>query len=144
MPLWVEAGFTEYVKRMPIDYKIQLIEIAATKRLSKNVVNILQSEGEQMLAAIPKSSCVIALDVLGEQWDTQQLATTLNKWHDEDQDISLLIGGPEGLAPSCLAQAQRKWSLSKLTFPHTLVRVMLAEQLYRAYSIISNHPYHRN
>lgn len=143
MPGWVEEGFKEYAKRMPGDYKINLIEIVP-KRLGKNIEGILEREGEQMLAAIPKDNLVVALDVLGEQWDTSQLATELRKWHDQDQDISLLIGGPDGLAQSCLRKAQIKWSLSKLTFPHTLIRVMLAEQLYRAYTITANHPYHRN
>lgn len=144
MPSWIETGYQEYAKRMPVDFKLNLVEIATAKRLGKDIHRSIVQEGELMLAAIPKSSYVIALDVTGEQWDTHQLAAQLQKWHDQDQDISLLIGGPEGLASSCLAKAQKKWSLSLLTFPHTLIRVMLAEQLYRAFTIISNHPYHRN
>lgn len=144
MPNWIETGYQEYAKRMPVDFKLNLVEIGTSKRLGKDIQRHIAQEGELMLAAIPKSSYVIAMDVTGEQWDTHQLAAQLQKWHDQDQDISLLIGGPEGLASSCLAKAQKKWSLSLLTFPHTLIRVMLAEQLYRAFTIISNHPYHRN
>lgn len=142
MPSWIEQGYQEYAKRLPMDFKLNLIEITTGKRL--DVARAVQQEGELMLAAIPKNSYPIALDVTGEQWDTYQLAEKLRSWHDQGQDISLLIGGPEGLAESCVAKAQKKWSLSLLTFPHTLIRIMLAEQLYRAYSIITNHPYHRN
>jgi 23S rRNA (pseudouridine1915-N3)-methyltransferase len=144
MPGWIEQGYNEYAKRMPVDFKLHLIEIPTSKYAGKDVTRMIQQEGELMLAAIPKNNYLIALDVLGESWDTQQLAKNLQNWHDQSQDVSLLVGGADGLAQSCLTKAQRKWSLSSLTFPHPLVRVILAEQIYRAYSILTNHPYHRN
>lgn len=145
MPSWIEAGFNEYARRMPHDFRVQLIEIPAQKRgSSSEVTRAMKLEGEHMLAAIPKDSFTIALDVKGEQWDTHQLANNMQTWQTQGQSISLLIGGPEGLTKPCLDRANKKWSLSALTFPHPLVRVIIAEQLYRAWSIISNHPYHRN
>jgi 23S rRNA (pseudouridine1915-N3)-methyltransferase len=143
MPNWVNEGFYEYAKRMPKDYKLQLIEIPAIKRTS-NIQQIQQKESEQMLSRIPKSSLIIALDEHGQQWNTQQLAKQLQNWHDNWREISLLIGGPEGLAPACLAKANLKWSLSSLTLPHAMVRIIVAEQLYRAWSILTKHPYHRD
>ncbi|MBA2653823.1 MAG: 23S rRNA (pseudouridine(1915)-N(3))-methyltransferase RlmH [Gammaproteobacteria bacterium] len=145
MPKWIEEGFNEYARRMPPDFKLELIELPALKRgNASDVTRAVRQEGEQMLAAIPPSSFVIALDVKGQQWDTPQLASHLQQWREQGQSISLLIGGPEGLTQSCLDRANKKWSLSLLTFPHPLVRVIVAEQLYRAWSILSHHPYHRN
>jgi 23S rRNA (pseudouridine1915-N3)-methyltransferase len=144
MPSWINEGFLEYTKRMPDDFKVQLIEIPMSKRSRSDVSRARQQEADSMLAAIPKKSVTIALEVGGEQWSTPQLAQYLQRWHDQGQVINLLIGGPEGLASSCLAVAQQRWSLSQLTFPHPLVRIIVAEQLYRAWSILSHHPYHRN
>lgn len=144
MPNWVEQGFNEYAKRMPHESKIKLIEITAGKR-SKNsdVKRLTQQEGEKMLAAIPKNTKVVALDVLGKACSTEELAKELKAWQGSGQDVAILIGGPEGLADECLKQAQQKISLSKLTLPHPLVRVVLAEQLYRATTILKGHPYHK-
>jgi len=144
MPDWVELGYTEYAKRMPPESKIKLVEIAAGKR-SKNsdIKRLTQQEGEKMLAAIPKGAKVVALDVLGKACTTEELAQELKNWQASGQDIAILIGGPEGLADDCLKQAQQKISLSKLTLPHPLVRVVLAEQLYRATTILKGHPYHK-
>lgn len=144
MPDWVEQGFTEYAKRMPAESRIKLVEIAAGKR-SKNsdIKRLTQQEGEKMLVAIPKGAKVIALDVLGKAYSTEELAQELKNWQASGQDIAILIGGPEGLAEDCLKQAQQKISLSKLTLPHPLVRVVLAEQLYRATTILKGHPYHK-
>ncbi|MDH5191092.1 MAG: 23S rRNA (pseudouridine(1915)-N(3))-methyltransferase RlmH [Gammaproteobacteria bacterium] len=144
MPDWVENGFNEYAKRLPPECSLDLIEIPAGKRgKSADVVRITEKEGQQMLAAIPKGAVVIALEVTGRQWDTPQLAQKLEQWMQDGHDVALLVGGPEGLAPECLARADAKWSLSALTMPHPLVRVVLAEQLYRAWTITRNHPYHR-
>jgi 23S rRNA (pseudouridine1915-N3)-methyltransferase len=96
-----------------------------------------------MLASVPKNARVIALDVGGRTWSTEQLSDRLAGWLAEGRDLALLVGGPEGLADSCVRQAEERWSLSALTFPHPLVRVILAEQLYRAWSILKRHPYHR-
>lgn len=145
MPDWVETGFKEYAKRMPSHCRIHLVEIASPKRLKdSDATRLLRSEGEQMLNAIPKNTIVIALDINGRLWDTYELANQLQNWYDKNQDISLLIGGPEGLADVCLQASTAKWSLSPLTFPHPLVRVIVAEQLYRAWSILTHHPYHRS
>jgi 23S rRNA (pseudouridine1915-N3)-methyltransferase len=145
MPEWVTTGYQEYAKRMPSDFKLQLFEISAQKRSKESgLLKALQQEEEQMLTAIPKENLTIALDVKGKMWDTYQLAQLLQKWHDQNIDISLLIGGPEGLTLNCLKRADLLWSLSPLTFPHPLVRIIVAEQLYRAWSILSHHPYHRH
>lgn len=144
MPDWVEAGFAEYRKRLPSDYRLHLVEIAAGKRgKNTDIARVLQAEGQSMLAAVPLNNTVIALDRLGHDWNTQQLSGKLRDWHDSAQDISLLIGGPEGLDDACLTRADLTWSLSPLTFPHPIVRVILAEQLYRAWSLTTGHPYHR-
>lgn len=144
MPGWVEQGFQEYAKRMPPESKIKLLEIAAGKRAkNSDIKRLTQLEGEKMLAAIPKGAKVVALDVLGKACSTEALAQELKNWQSSGQDIALLIGGPEGLAPDCLKLAEQKISLSNLTLPHPLVRVVLAEQLYRATTILKGHPYHK-
>lgn len=141
---WVETGYNDYAKRMPKDFKIILHEITAVKRTKSTSVNqIQQIEGQKMLDAIPQGSLVIALDERGQQWNSSELAVQLQKWQNNWQKISLLIGGPEGLSPCCLEKAHCKWSLSNLTLPHPLVRIVVAEQLYRAWSILTKHPYHR-
>jgi 23S rRNA (pseudouridine1915-N3)-methyltransferase len=134
MPEWVQTGYQEYAKRLTNDCQLHLIEIP-TKY--KNI-------DERILNAVPKNSHVLALDVQGVQWDTPALAQQLQQWQFDGRAISLLIGGPDGLTPTCLARAAQKWSLSKLTLPHPLVRVVVAEQLYRAWSILHKHPYHRD
>lgn len=144
MPSWVQTGFQDYIKRLPSHWRFQLIEVAAGKRYKgANIARILQDENDRLLNAIPKNNYVIALDVEGKQWSTSQLAQHLQHFEKDGQDISLLIGGPEGMTTECLARANEKWSLSALTFPHPLVRIILAEQLYRAYSLSQGHPYHR-
>lgn len=144
MPEWVKTGYQEYAKRLPPECRLSLIEIAPGKRgKNADIARVVQGEGERMLASIPKDSCVIALDVRGTEWGTEQLSAQLRDWLQSGRDVALLIGGPDGLAESCLKRAQFKWSLSKLTLPHTLVRVVAAEQLYRAWSILKGHPYHR-
>ena len=133
MPDWVQTGFTEYLRRFPKDMPFELIEIPAGKRgKNADIKRILDKEGEQMLAAAGKNRIV-----------TPQLAAELERWKLDGRDVSLLIGGPEGLPPACKAAAEQSWSLSALTLPHPLVRVLVAESLYRAWSITTNHPYHR-
>lgn len=144
MPDWVEQGYQEYARRLPADYALQLVEIGAGKRgKGADITRITQQEGEKMLAAIPKGARVIALDVQGRGWGTEQLAQAMDEWRHDGRDVALLVGGPEGLAPECLAVAEQRWSLSPLTLPHPLVRIVVAEQLYRAWSILHHHPYHR-
>ncbi|AVQ88482.1 MULTISPECIES: 23S rRNA (pseudouridine(1915)-N(3))-methyltransferase RlmH [Plesiomonas] len=144
MPAWVETGFQEYVRRFPKDMPFELLEIPAGKRgKNADIKRILEKEGEQTLAAIPKGNRIVTLDIPGKPWTTEQLAEQLERWKQDGRDVSFLIGGPEGLAPSCKAAADQSWSLSPLTLPHPLVRVVVAESLYRAWSITANHPYHR-
>ncbi len=144
MPAWVTQGYEEYARRLPPEYSLRLVEIAAGKRnKGADLVRITQKEGQQMLAAIPKSTRVVAMDVKGRAWNTKELADELDGWRHDGRDVVLLVGGPEGLAPECLKIAEQRWSLSNMTLPHPLVRIVVAEQLYRAWSILHNHPYHR-
>jgi len=144
MPGWVNTGTEEYAGRMPPQCQLLIREIAAEKRTKNSDLNrIRQSEGEKLLAAIPDGNLVITLDVKGKPWSTEQLAQQLDSWMMSGRDVSLLVGGPEGLSPACLQRAEQSWSLSPLTFPHPLVRIVVAEQLFRAWSILTNHPYHR-
>ncbi len=145
MPPWVQTGFTEYAKRLPSPWSLPLTEISRAERTKNaDLPRLISAEGKQMLAAIPQGHYVIALDVKGTSWSTEQLAEKLSHWQmDGVRGISFLVGGPEGLAPACLERADMHWSLSALTLPHPLVRVILAEQLYRAWSVLQGHPYHR-
>lgn len=144
MPAWVTQGYQEYAQRFPGDCQLTLKEIPAGKRgKNSDIPRILAKEGEQTLAAIPKGERIVALDVLGKPWDTPMLAQQLQKWQMDGRNVSLLVGGPEGLDPSCLKAAEQRWSLSPLTLPHPMVRVVVAEALYRAWSLNNNHPYHR-
>ena len=144
MPAWVQEGFAEYAGRLPPECRLNLVEIAPGKRTrAVDLERVREQEGERMLSAIPKSCHVIALDMSGRAWDTPELSRQMQSWLQSGQDIALLVGGPEGLADACRQQAREAWSLSALTLPHPLVRVLVAEQLYRAWSILQNHPYHR-
>lgn len=144
MPAWVEQGFAEYTRRFPADMPFHLTEIPAGKRgKNADIKRILEKEGEQMLAAVPKGNRIVTLEVTGRPWDTPKLAAQLEGWKMDGRDVSLLIGGPEGLAPACIAASEQKWSLSPLTLPHPMVRIIVAESLYRAWSVTTNHPYHR-
>ena len=144
MPGWVEAGFEEYRKRMPPECRLELVEIAAGQRgKGVDLARLQREEGEKMLAAIPRGAEVVALEAGGKMVDTEGLSRWLEGWLAGGRDVALLVGGPEGLAPDCLARADRRWSLSPLTFPHPLVRILVAEQLYRAMSILKGHPYHK-
>lgn len=144
MPGWVETGFQEYAKRFTGSCSLELCEIPAEKRTkNSDIPRLIEREGEKLLAAIKPGNQVIALDVKGHAWSTEQLATQVKAWQTSGRHIDLLIGGPDGLSLACLQKAELKWSLSPLTLPHPLVRIVLAEQLYRAVSILQNHPYHR-
>jgi 23S rRNA (pseudouridine1915-N3)-methyltransferase len=144
MPAWVEQGVREYSQRMPREFNLQWREIPLARRAGGGGADQQRArEGEQMLRAIPAGDRVIALDVGGRSLSTGQLAQQLERWQMSGDSYSLLIGGPEGLAPACLERAGERWSLSALTLPHPLVRIILVEQLYRAWTITVNHPYHR-
>jgi len=152
MPPWVEQGFGEYAKRLPPECALQLVAIGAGpsgKGRGKAAASaalrerLRDEECARLLRACPSGALLVALDVAGKTWSTEQLADRLRGWLAEGRDIALLVGGPDGLSADCLARADVRWSLSPLTFPHPLVRVMLAEQIYRAWSILAGHPYHR-
>lgn len=144
MPSWVQQGYDEYAKRLPRECELILKEISAGKRgKNSDTARIVKDEGERMLAAIPANSHLVTLDLGGKMWSTQELSQAMQRWQGNGQHVSLLIGGPEGLADSVKQRARESWCLSNLTFPHPLVRIIVAEQIYRAYSILQNHPYHR-
>jgi len=140
MPAWVQAGFAEYHKRIPRDFAVELREIPVSRREGARAV---AEEGEGLLAALGADEHVVALEVGGEPWSTGDLASRLRVWRDEGRRAAFLIGGPDGLADACRARAASQWSLSRLTLPHPLVRIVLMEQIYRAWSILGAHPYHR-
>ena len=144
MPAWVEQGYAEYAKRLPADCALELVEISPGHR-AKNTSKekAMQQEADALRKAIRPQDHVVALDVKGHSWSTEQLAEQLHGWRMQGGDVALLIGGPDGMTPDILALARQRWSLSALTLPHPLVRVLLAEQLYRAWSILQGHPYHK-
>jgi len=144
MPDWVSSGCNEYLKRLPSELNLEIIELPLGQRGKGADINrAITREGDAMLKAIGDQDHVIALDVLGKPWSTEQLADKLQQWQLSGDNFSLLVGGPDGLAPECLKRANSKWSLSALTLPHPLVRILLVEQIYRAGTINSGHPYHR-
>jgi len=144
MPDWVEDGYSEYAKRLPAHCRLDLKEIPLPRRgKGTDIARMKEEEGRRLLAAVPSGSRVVALDEAGTEFDTAQLARRLDDWLGGGTDIALLIGGPDGLSAECLAAARERWSLSRLTLAHPLVRVVLAEQVYRAWSLLNNRPYHR-
>jgi len=144
MPGWVSDGYSDYARRLPHECTLNLTEIPLAQRSkSQPVSRAIDDEGKRMQAAIGANQRVIALDVEGREWSTEQLAEQLTGWMQDGRGVSLLVGGPDGLAENCLQAAGQRWSLSPLTLPHPLVRVILAEQLYRAWSLNAGHPYHR-
>ncbi|MDJ0738315.1 MAG: 23S rRNA (pseudouridine(1915)-N(3))-methyltransferase RlmH [Gammaproteobacteria bacterium] len=144
MPAWVQQGYADYARRLPAECALRLVEIAAGRRgKNADIARIRRAETERVLAAVPKGAHVVVLAVDGRAWSTAQLADQLADWMHAGRDVALLVGGPEGLGDAARAAAAQHWSLSPLTLPHPLVRVVLAEQLYRAWSLLRNHPYHR-
>ncbi|WP_194756008.1 23S rRNA (pseudouridine(1915)-N(3))-methyltransferase RlmH [Aliidiomarina indica] len=144
MPGWISEGYHEYAKRMPPELPLDLTEIVPGKRSKKaDVQRLTVQEGEKVLAAIKPGTHVVALEVQGKPWDTHKLAQRMQQWQLNGQDVAFLVGGPEGLSADCKARANEMWSLSPLTLPHPMVRVIIAEALFRAWSLLNNHPYHR-
>lgn len=144
MPEWVEAGVAEYRKRLPRDFELKLVEVPLSQRTkTTNLVQAIAKEGEACLRAVGGGDYLIALDVKGKSLGTEQMAGKVGELRDGGRNLSLLIGGPDGLAPAVLAKADASWSLSALTFPHPVVRIIVAEQIYRVWSLLNNHPYHR-
>jgi 23S rRNA (pseudouridine1915-N3)-methyltransferase len=144
MPDWITAGFNEYTKRMPPEARITLLEIKPEPRSSgKTTTQIMAAEAQRILAALPQNCLRIALDERGTQPTTRQLAAQMQDWMREGRDVAFIIGGADGLHESVKQAAQQLLALSALTLPHAIARVLLAEQLYRAHSLMHNHPYHR-
>jgi 23S rRNA (pseudouridine1915-N3)-methyltransferase len=143
MPAWVDAGFAEYAGRMPRDARVELAALKPAPR-GGPLKRVLDAEGERVLAAIPAGSYKVALDERGKLFDTLELARRIAGWRNAGRDVALAIGSADGLSESVKKSADLAWSLSPLTLPHGLARVLLAEQLYRAVSILHNHPYHRD
>ncbi len=144
MPAWVDQGCADFLKRLPRDLQLNTIEVPLLKRgRNPDIQRIVRDESRKVLGAIPAGCSLVALDVKGSRLSTEKLAITLNNWMQQGRDIAIVIGGPDGLSDELLQQADQAISLSDMTFPHTLVRIIIAEQLYRAWSILNNHPYHR-
>ena len=143
-PDWVAAGYADYAKRLSHWLPIELVEIAPGLRgKHRDAVRATANEGARVIAALPKSAHVVALDGSGKVYSSEQLAQRMEHWRQQGRDLAFLIGGPEGHAPDVLASAHETWSLGPLTLPHMIVRLVVAEQLYRAMSLLTNHPYHR-
>jgi 23S rRNA (pseudouridine1915-N3)-methyltransferase len=140
MPAWVQAGYAEYAKRLVRELPLQLVEISAK---SRDPARVTAEEGAALLAAIPKDAHVVALDGRGKHWSSEDLAAQLARWRMQGKDLAFMIGGADGLSPAARERADQQWSLGPLTLPHPLVRILVAEQLYRAASQLANHPYHR-
>jgi len=144
MPDWITAGFNEYTKRMPREAQISLLEIKPEPRTTgKTTAQIMEAEAQRILSVLPQNCLRIALDERGMQPTTRQLAAQMQDWMREGRDVAFIIGGADGLHESVKQAARQLLALSALTLPHAVVRVLLAEQLYRAYSLMHNHPYHR-
>lgn len=145
MPAWVEQAWSEYARRFPRGYALQLKEIPLARRgRNADIASLQEAEAEALLAAVPAGYRTIALDERGKQWSTLELASQMENWMREERGVCFLVGGPDGLAGRCINQAQNTWSLGRLTLPHPMVRAILAEQLYRAWTVTQNHPYHRS
>jgi 23S rRNA (pseudouridine1915-N3)-methyltransferase len=144
MPAWVEQAFQAYQKRLPSRFQLRLTEVPAGKRTQgADLVRISREETKRILAAVPDGYRIIALERTGKTMTSTQLAAAMEDYMSNGENLAIITGGPEGLDDECLAKANEVWSLSALTLAHPVVRVVLAEQLYRAWSIIQNHPYHR-
>ncbi|MBA2711105.1 MAG: 23S rRNA (pseudouridine(1915)-N(3))-methyltransferase RlmH [Tatlockia sp.] len=144
MPSWVNEGVYEFSKRLQEFVSLNVIEIPLIKRgKTSDLSRIFEKEATLMVAAIPNGARVIALEITGDSFNSEKLALKLEQLQQISSHLCFLIGGPEGLSPVLLARAEENWSLSQLTMPHPLVRIVLLEALYRAWSIINNHPYHK-
>ena len=145
MPSWVTQGYNEYAKRMPREMVLELVELPLGARgKNADVQRAIQKESDAILSHIDKTDHVIALEVKGHNWTTEKLAQNMERWQMDGLTVVLLVGGPDGLSDACRARANQQWSLSALTLPHPIVRVLLSEQIYRAWTVTQNHPYHRS
>lgn len=143
-PEWVDAATDDYAKRLRGRCMLEIKTVPLARRTASTPVErAVADEGERLLARIPPGAHVVALLERGKPWSTPELAGRLEGWMQVGVPVCFLVGGPDGLAPSCVARANERWALSNLTLPHGLVRVIVAEALYRAWSVLENHPYHR-
>jgi 23S rRNA (pseudouridine1915-N3)-methyltransferase len=142
MPGWVQAGFEDYRKRLPREWALELREIPLARR-GADAARAVREEGDALLAAIEDGEYVVAMEVTGRALATPDVARALERAREQGQRMAFLVGGPDGLSDACRARAREQWSLSRLTLPHPLVRILLAEQLYRGWSLLAAHPYHR-
>lgn len=143
MPAWVTAGFDDYAARLPRELKLELVELPLAQRgKNADLERAKNSEGEKLLER-SRDLHRVALDERGASWTSVELAARLRDWMQQGRDVALLVGGPDGHSAEVLKNAAERWSLSKLTLPHALVRILIAEQIYRAWSLTANHPYHR-
>ncbi|MCC6202002.1 MAG: 23S rRNA (pseudouridine(1915)-N(3))-methyltransferase RlmH [Gammaproteobacteria bacterium] len=143
MPEWLAAGESEYLRRLPKALAPRVIEVEPAGGQRRDLAAVRAEEAARIRQAVPRQAKLVALDERGEQWSTAELAMRLEAWWQRGDDVALVIGGADGLDPDLTRDADVRWSLSRLTLPHQLVRVLLAEQLYRAWSLSRNHPYHR-
>jgi 23S rRNA (pseudouridine1915-N3)-methyltransferase len=144
MPDWVTQGCAEYFKRIGSELSVELIEVSPEKRgKGADIPRLMDKEAKRLAAQIPANCIIVALDIQGKSWSSEDLAKKLAQWQLDGRSVCFLIGGPEGMTKEMLEAADMRVSFSAMTFPHPLVRILLAEQLYRAYSILNNHPYHK-
>ena len=145
MPTWVNEAFADYANRLRGSARLELVEVEPCKRSRKtNVEQLVHEEGKRLLSVAPPDHRLVALDIMGKQFSSEDLAGKLGDWIDQAQDVALLVGGADGLSAQVLEQTDECWSLSRFTLAHSLARVVIAEQLYRAHSIVMGLPYHRN
>jgi 23S rRNA (pseudouridine1915-N3)-methyltransferase len=143
-PDWVDQGADDFAKRLRGRCTLEIKTVPLARRTpSTPIERAIADEGERMLAVLPAGAHVVALLEMGKSWSTKELAVKLENWMQRGDPVAFLVGGPDGLSPACVARAAERWSLSNLTLPHGLVRVIAAEALYRAWSLLENHPYHR-
>ncbi|HTT07951.1 MAG TPA: 23S rRNA (pseudouridine(1915)-N(3))-methyltransferase RlmH [Gammaproteobacteria bacterium] len=145
MPAWVAAGFQDYARRLPSPWALRLTEIPPVNRTSgKAARDYMREEGERVQRACPEDAYLVVLDERGKDWNSKQLSQRLQRWSQDGRDVAFIIGGADGVDAALKKCADELWSLSPLTLPHALARVVVAEQIYRAWSLLSNHPYHRD
>jgi 23S rRNA (pseudouridine1915-N3)-methyltransferase len=144
-PSWVDTAFENYSQRLPQQWQFRLDLIATAPRTKNSAAETAKlAEGQKVLAKIKAPECVVVLDERGKEFSSQELAARLDDWQSDGRDLTFVIGGPDGVSEACMDRADLRWSLSKLTLPHGLARVIFAEQLYRAWSLTTGHPYHRS
>ncbi len=144
MPDWICAGYNEYIKRIPREISVNLIEVKPEKRVTgKTIEQLLLTESQRICSALPVNCKTVVLDERGHQWETNQFVQSMKEWTNDGGDVAFVIGGADGLHHEIKRKSHTMIALSRLTLPHGLVRILLAEQLYRAISIMKNHPYHR-